>query len=66
MTWAAYQDGDQYYIQDDPESEDWIASFSNKTQADQYCNFLNAEENTEDWTTQDPTDNPDPNWDDQD
>lgn len=44
VTWHACQDGDKYYIQDDPESEQWIASFDNQKQAEDYCIFLNSKE----------------------
>ncbi len=35
------QDGNKFYIQDDPESEEWIACFDSQSEADEYCEYLN-------------------------
>ena len=42
--WHAYQDGDMYYIQSDPEDEHYVASFENESDADDYCEYLKSKE----------------------
>ena len=41
MTWLSYQDGDKFYIQNDPKSEGSISCFDSMKQADEFCEFLN-------------------------
>jgi len=44
VIWVAVQDGNKFYIQDNPEAETWVACFYSKTEADEYCDFLNEKE----------------------
>lgn len=41
MKYVVCQDGDKWYIQDNPESETWIAEFNSEIDADKYCKYLN-------------------------
>lgn len=45
MEYVVCQDGDMFYIQEDPEDETWIASFNSQYDADKYCEYLNKEKN---------------------
>ena len=42
--WHACQDGDMYYVQDNPEGETYVASFSNYLDAEKYCDMLEDKE----------------------
>ncbi len=44
MPLHACQDGDKFYVQEDPEDETWLASFNTEAAALQYIKFLEGVE----------------------
>jgi len=44
IEYCVCQDGDKFYIQTDPEDEEWIASFNSEEEADEYCELLNKKQ----------------------
>lgn len=44
MKWVVCDDGDMFYVQENVESETYVASFPSEGDADRYCEMLNRDE----------------------